>query len=463
MSSNVRFCNSISDPLYGTIPLTDIEVRVINCQSFQRLRRIQQLGLLGLVFPSADYSRFTHSLGACHVLNLIVESLRRKTLEIDEKVWQELRLSMLLHDIGHYPMSHATEHAAKQFYREKTVNLNGNIVSIERAEYINHEQAGKRVVLYDRELHEVLADFDIQKIVGTFTREQETPLLNLVSSEMDADRLDYLKRSSQATGLPYGNYDRDYLIEQLEVDGKGNVCLNKKAIRAADHFLMCRSFDYLQTIFHKAVVGFERMLELCVVEALGANKIDLSKDNIERAIRNDEWCDWDDLWLMNRLKEFSKQSDCPAKVRYMAERVISRKPAQCLWNFESLNVDDDDVVRAQVLKFLELCNADGIVSENAFTWEKKFSPTDVSPSRHTLNLSGNEEEENKLIRISDGNGGSLPLIQHDQSLLKVLGERAYVFGRVYFVGPESRFKEVQQKVVRIANERNLEAHCHIKR
>lgn len=449
---------TLSDPLYGSTPLTEVEVNVIDCQVFQRLRNVRQLGLMDLVFPSADYSRFAHSVGACHVLGMVLESLPLKSkLEPDE--WQELRLAMLLHDIGHYPMSHATEKAAEKWYKNQPVKESGGEISVEPdGGYVNHEQVGKRVLLYDEELGKALEGFDRDRIGGIFAREQDSPLKNLVSSELDADRLDYLMRSSQATGLPYGNYDRDYLIQNLVLDDQGQVCLKAKALRSADHYLMCRAFDYLQTIFHKTVVGLEQMLQHCVLAGLDNNYLTLSESDIARAIRSSDWISWDDGWLMAKLSEMELGlATSNAKVASMANRIRLRRPPPCLWQHESLSLHADaDRVKAEVASFIEDDIAtDAEVKDWIITWRKVFTPTDMSPSQH-VRISNDEESEtaSKLIRILEPNGSSKPLILLNNSLMKVLSERSYVFGRVYFVGPPEGLEKVSRKVAEIASEHN---------
>src|SRR5688572_410279 len=106
----------ISDVIHGPIGLSDLELTLIQSPSFQRLRGIKQLGLAHYVYPSADYARFSHSLGVCHVTGEILSALRRSGVRVDSEEIQLYRLAALFHDVGHYPFSHATESAVKIFY-----------------------------------------------------------------------------------------------------------------------------------------------------------------------------------------------------------------------------------------------------------------------------------------------------------------------------------------------------------
>jgi len=264
------FVKSVSDPIYGTIRLTELERSILDTRVFQRLRNVQQLGLANYVFPSADYSRFAHSIGACHTIGQILDHLGG----IDKEEWQLRRVAMLLHDIGHYFMSHAAEYAieahAESLAQKALPATPGMLSSPPKFEYVNHEAVGKLILENDPELQPLIRTLPgvdgepAHQIAAMFEGALDTKYGTLVSSELDADRLDYLMRSSQSTGLPYGHFDRDYIIQNLAVDREEKVCLLPKAIRAADHFVLCRSFDYLQVIFHKTVVGFEEMLKRCI-------------------------------------------------------------------------------------------------------------------------------------------------------------------------------------------------------
>jgi HD superfamily phosphohydrolase len=130
----------IADPIHGSIGLSELELAVINSKVFQRLRNIKQLGLAYLVFQGADYSRFSHSVGVCHVTGLIMESLRESGTAgtIDDRELQLYRLAGLLHDVGHYPFSHAMEHAIADHYSNK-------ILEGAYTRYFKHEAVSKLI------------------------------------------------------------------------------------------------------------------------------------------------------------------------------------------------------------------------------------------------------------------------------------------------------------------------------
>ncbi len=214
----------VSDPVHKTIGLTELEARVISTQAFQRLRNVKQLGLANYVFPGADYSRFAHSLGVCHVTGRILEAISPSSEGVADRDKQLYRLAGLLHDVGHYPYSHAMEEAIQDHYASDFLEPisseqegngapeSGEFVGGER--FFMHERVGKEVLTRDKEICELLDDsgYSPQEIYSVFVREEPPRFANLISADLDADRIDYLLRTAHHTGLPYGSVDLDYLL-----------------------------------------------------------------------------------------------------------------------------------------------------------------------------------------------------------------------------------------------------------
>ena len=226
-----------NDPIYGFIRIPNTLIfDLIAHPYFQRLRRISQMGLSYLVYPGAHHTRFHHALGCVHLMQKSVQVLRFKGVAISEEEEQGLLCAILLHDIGHGPFSHAMEHS---------------IVEGVSHEYISIQFMKELNTLFNGSLTEALS---------IFTGKHSKRFLNqLVSSQLDIDRLDYLKRDSFYSGVAEGNTNSDRLITMLNVVD-GNLVVEEKGIYSVEKFLMARRFMYWQAYLHKTSVVAEQLL-----------------------------------------------------------------------------------------------------------------------------------------------------------------------------------------------------------
>lgn len=226
-----------NDPIYGFIGTpNELIFNLIAHPYFQRLRRIAQMGMSYLVYPGAHHTRFHHALGSMHLMTKAVHTLRLKQIEISEEEETGLLCAILLHDIGHGPFSHALE---------------GFIVPD-----CSHEQISLAFMMaLNKEF-----DGQLTTAINIFKGEYHRPFLNqLVSSQLDMDRLDYLKRDSFYSGVTEGNINSERLISMLNVVD-GNLVVEEKGIYAVEKFLMARRFMYWQVYLHKTSLGAEQML-----------------------------------------------------------------------------------------------------------------------------------------------------------------------------------------------------------
>jgi hypothetical protein len=226
-----------NDPVYGfiTIPY-EIIFDIIEHPWFQRLRRIQQLGLSNLVYPGANHTRFHHALGAVHLMSKALHVLRSKGVAITDKEAEAVTIAILLHDIGHGPFSHALE---------KTI-----------IQHTHHEELS---LIF---MHLLNREFDtrLQTAIEIFTGRYPKKFLHqLVSSQIDIDRLDYLTRDSYFTGVHEGVVGYDRLIEMMDVVND-ELVIEQKGIYSVEKFIVARRVMYWQVYLHKTVICAEQML-----------------------------------------------------------------------------------------------------------------------------------------------------------------------------------------------------------
>lgn len=290
-----------NDPIYGfiTIPNTLI-FDLIEHKYFQRLRRISQMGLSYLVYPGAHHTRFHHALGCMHLMQKAVQTLRFKKVEISEEEEEALLIAILLHDIGHGPFSHAMEHSI----------VNG----------VSHERIS---LLFMEELNRIF-NGSLTLAIKMFRGEYHRKFMHqLISSQFDIDRTDYLKRDSFYTGVAEGNINSERLITMLNVVDN-ELAIEEKGIYSVEKFLVARRLMYWQAYLHKTGLSAEQLLIRVLKRAkeLVSEGADLSASSaLEYFLRNkveiqdfnadvlDIFSRLDDYDIISAMKEWQFHED----------------------------------------------------------------------------------------------------------------------------------------------------------
>lgn len=337
---------SITDPLYGNVGLSDLEADVVSAPSFQRLHNVRQLGLAHLVFPSAGYSRFSHSVGACHNAGRLYEAIcENSTKAFDRDEYRTLRLAGLLHDIGHYPFSHATEEAVGSFYVEDSViqpvddgqlDINSPREIKRQGGFFEHEDVGGEIITHDGRLQKIFRDhgYDSDRLLQVFKKGEDNKLVGIISSELDCDRLDYLARTARTAGPPYGVVDVDFIISKATVDVEGVFCFEGKAAAAIDHLLLSRYFDYMQMVHHKTVAALEWSLKKCITAVLEEGLFSFNQQSVREMIATGEWASLDDPRLIEHFKKLEQEvANRPGMdvLKSHLASVLARSPAKQVW------------------------------------------------------------------------------------------------------------------------------------
>lgn len=227
----------LNDPVYGFISITgELIFKVIEHPVFQRLRRIKQLGLTDYVYLGALHTRFHHALGAMHLMSVTLDSIRSKGHFIADEEYEAAQLAILLHDVGHGPFSHALESTILS-------NAHHEDLSLLLMNHLNKELGGG-------------LEMAIQIFEGTYPKKF---LHQLITSQLDIDRLDYLNRDSFFTGVSEGTVGADRIIKMLDVHNN-KIVVEEKGIYSVENFLNSRRLMYWQVYLHKTSISAEEML-----------------------------------------------------------------------------------------------------------------------------------------------------------------------------------------------------------
>ena len=324
----------INDPVHGFIKIPyEIIFDIMEHRCFQRLRRISQTGLLSLIFPGATHTRFHHAIGAMHLMFNALEILKQKGVKISTEEEKGAMLAVLLHDVGHGPFSHALENILMDnWHHEK--------LSLLLMEQLNEEFLGELTIA-------------IQMFQGKYYRKFFN---QLISSQLDVDRLDYLKRDSFYTGVSEGNINTQRILSTLNVLDD-ELVLDEKGIYSIEHYLVARMFMYWQVYYHKAAVLAENLLikimnraktlvsQNVKVEASENLKYFLYRESSIEATEEDiaRFMELDDTDVLQAIKSWKNHDDFV--LSYLCKTVINRKFPKIIYSSTPFS---DDLVQEKI-------------------------------------------------------------------------------------------------------------------
>jgi HD superfamily phosphohydrolase len=340
----------LNDPVYGFITMPDeLIYDLIDHPFFQRLRRIKQVGMSHLVYPGALHTRFHHALGAMHLMSLAITSLREKGIEITEDEARGALVAILLHDIGHGPFSHSLEYSLVK-------NVTHEVISGLLMDRLNDEFEGR-----------------LELGIAIFRNQYQKKFLHqLVSSQLDMDRLDYLSRDSFYTGVSEGVVSNQRIIKMLNVrDDK--LVVEEKGIYSIEKFIVARRLMYWQVYLHKTVVSAEKLLinvlkrakklaheggELFASPALAFFlKHDYIKSDFvtNRAVI-DTFVKLDDFDIMGAIKVWQDHPD--RILSDLCQRLVGRKLMRVQLSNKPLPAEEVADLRKRTMKALQLKEED---------------------------------------------------------------------------------------------------------
>jgi HD superfamily phosphohydrolase len=321
----------IVDSIHGDIHLTAIELQVVDTASFQRLRHLQQLGMAQVTYPNATHTRFAHSLGVLGIMEHVTR-VAQAALSLSDEQAEDIRLAGLLHDIGHYPYSHLMERIDKVQLTEDFL-ARGRTFDANRPPYPKHVVVGELIVTHQPDLLEALGGLErARRIAALFTREttENVQLSKLIHSSLDMDRLDYLLRDARAAGVPYGQIDLNYLVNNFRASPSGMLGVAQKALTAVDHFLLARLFMYRSVYYHKTTFGMEEACRQLLRRIRDQGKFGIPPDGsvIAEMVKGTSLGEFTDAYVDSIVEKAAHDED--AVIQALANSIRRRRPPKLL-------------------------------------------------------------------------------------------------------------------------------------
>jgi hypothetical protein len=336
------------------------------------------------------------------------------------------------------------------------------------------------VLRHDAELRKVIeeAKLDPNDIGNIIVRRHPSPFANLVSSDLDADRIDYLLRTARHTGLPYGNVDIEYLLSQIRLDERNRICISRKALKTADHFLLCRYFDNHQVAFHKSVVGFELILQDVILHLLKkwtqGGKQDYSTNGIIKMIEEGNWPTFDDAFFWQEFRRLDNQCVSAidkgnadpglTAISEMTSSLLKRIPPKLVAEEEILGPRRARVIEAHERKkealkarVPEWAERFQIEERLWHVWGDPKNLTKIGSSVDVATALDDADEkkadlDQTVLVYNDGSRESEPIMDVPSSLMSVLSDFALYPLRVYVLfprtvsDPNAKRKEIREHI-----------------
>jgi uncharacterized protein len=373
----------INDPVYGFITIDDeLVFQIIAHPYYQRLRRIQQMAMASLVYPGAVHTRLHHSLGAYHLMCMALQELIRKGVDITNEEQQAAKIAILLHDIGHGPYSHALEQVL--------------------AEGVHHEKISQLIIEELNNKFEGKLQIASEIFNGTYHKKF---LHQLVSGQLDVDRMDYLSRDSFFSGVVEGYVAYDRILKMITVHN-GELVVEEKGIYSIEKFLIARRLMYMQVYLHKTVLSAEQTLQRIIKRAkhIGAQSQQPLNTFINEPLQNvtlEQFCSIDDADVMMAIKTWCSHSD--KILSYMCRAILDRNLLKVKYTTELANAEMLNHQKAAVADAFSINveDADWLVfsgEAKSNTYDFDFAPINILFKDGTIkNIS---EVNNALINES---------------------------------------------------------------
>lgn len=449
----------IFDVMYGFIPITEWEEQIINSPFFQRLRWIKQLGFANYVFPGAEHNRFAHVIGVMHSMDQMIRSLgfgvsddelfNPKSRSEAALLHKSLRIAALLHDLGTFPFSHSVEHA---YMRHGNVSrterkAKGGKTKVAKELVNNHEHLGAFIIKntrYKGGITAILEEYGLDELMISKIIKGESPYLianQLMHSDLDADRMDYLLRDAHYTGMKYGQFDRAYIMANLVMfdapGGQKAFGVRENAQHAVEDFLIARFSWYSQVIKNPASAKFDAMSTDITKTLLEHDLMYQFHDLLSMIEEKDErffW--WNDMYFMQRMQDvrFKRLLRGDTKTDELIEMIMYRRAPKTLRHpaFIHRIISDQPEEKEKLVRQMnsKLKEIEGLIAKHgtgrewilvdhpvkdvSFTKSKKLLSRKAGASAKNLIA------ESESVKVVDHNGKASLLVDRENTLMKHL-------------------------------------------
>ena len=400
----------VRDPIHGLIELSEREVQLINTRVFQRLRRIRQLAMAFLVYPGALHTRFDHSIGVMHIAGRICAELKKdRGNKISKEDIEKVRFAALLHDIGHGPFSHTSEDILAAVNNTNKDGIDSNTDGKQDRKKI-HEKITADIIQMDSDISHIL-DSDERDFVVKLIKDKDMWdwRRNIISSDLDADKMDYLLRDAYFAGVKYGQYDLEQIIESCRIykaeGGATTLVMSSAGIYALEQLLLARYHMTQQVYQHRVSLISDQMIIRGIALAIREGNAEIEKlyqydeNNKENFIQR--YLNYHDEKLIDVLRNCEGKKACE-----IFNRLYHRKLFKMVAEL-SLNDVEDGVTQLKLLKMAdtqklewerEIANCLGIDPDYVILYKHQIPSPDYGSRNKILSSESIKIFDDKLRR-----------------------------------------------------------------
>lgn len=374
----------IYDEVYGSIGVLSLENDLIDTEVFQRLRRVGHLGMAGFVYPGAVHSRFSHSIGAIHIMSNVASSIGFTEDEV-----KLLRLTALLHDVGHTPFSHVLE---------------GVEVGYE------HKEIGIRLIQRPP-LSTILRKNKIEpaEIINVLNKASNAKYSQLIDSDVDVDKLDYLMRDAHHSGLIYGKIDVERLVQNLCFDDEDRLYVKFKGRQSLENFLLARYYMFTTLYQHRTVYAFELMLRE-IYRLLRKQRQILSISEAAKDAK--KWANFDDSYVWTKINNYSSKN---GTLKTLVDMMRTREPLKCVCERKRMIQEIGSKGYHNLFLLYSKSEQKELLAKESGV-PKHWIFVDRLRPVHLLSPS-----EDSQIRIETEDGETLPIREDEESIMNFVG------------------------------------------